>query len=151
MQSAPPANPAKLTPATQFARLGIILFALLLALTIRAQVNSGSTHPMLPQPIGQGVAGPSDIPGGNPDLDQEKVLRTLNAERQKSLVADTNKLLRLAKQFNDEIAHTNPDQLTPEQIRQLAAIEKLAHSVKEKMSTSVRGTPAFQPPMQPIP
>jgi hypothetical protein len=32
----------------------------------------------------------------------------------------------------------------------MAEIEKLARNVKEKMSTSVRATPGFLPPMQPL-
>jgi hypothetical protein len=64
----------------------------------------------------------------------------LNAERQKALVADTNKLLKLVRDLDAEIGAANPDSLTPDQLRRIAEIEKLAHSVKEKMSTSVRGT-----------
>ena len=76
----------------------------------------------------------------------EKRLRALNAERQKSMVADTNKLLRLAHELQGEIDSTNPDALTPTQLRKVADIEKLAHSIKEKMSTSVRGTPEVRIP-----
>jgi hypothetical protein len=78
-------------------------------------------------------------------VEQEKRLRALNAERQKSLVADTNKLLKLARELADEVDHTNPDTFTPAQLRKVADIEKLAHSIKDKMSTSVRGTPDFRP------
>jgi hypothetical protein len=34
-------------------------------------------------------------------------------------------------------------------LHKVAEIEKLAHNVKDKMSTSVRATPAFQTPVQP--
>ena len=53
-------------------------------------------------------------------------------------------------ELNAEIARTNPNALTEAQLRKVAEIEKLAHNVKDKMSTSVRGTPAFQPPFSPI-
>jgi hypothetical protein len=62
------------------------------------------------------------------------------------MVSDTNKLLRLVNELNSEIAHTSPDLLTPSQLRKVAEIEKLAHNVKDKMSTSVRGLPAFPQP-----
>jgi len=62
--------------------------------------------------------------------------RALNAERQKSMVADTDKLLKLARELNDEIGHSNPSVLTPEELRKVADIEKLARNVKQKMSIS---------------
>ncbi|MGD0940750.1 MAG: hypothetical protein ABR905_13680 [Terracidiphilus sp.] len=81
--------------------------------------------------------------GGMDDTDpvaQEKRLRTLNAERQKSLVSDTNKLLKLARELDEEIKRTNPSSLDQIQMTKVAEIEKLAHQVKEKMSTPVQGT-----------
>ncbi len=48
-----------------------------------------------------------------------------------------------------KLATANPDSLTPDQLRRIAEIEKLAHSVKEKMSTSVRGTTMY--PLDPPP
>jgi len=106
-------------------------------------------HPMLPQPIGQAVSGdgPDAQPGG-PHAD-ERLLRALNADRQKSLVNDTNKLLRLVNELNAEIARTSPAALTPEQVRKLAEIEKLARNVREKMATSVRDLLPFEAPFQP--
>jgi len=79
-------------------------------------------------------------------LDDEKTLNTLNADRQKALVSDTNKLIKLVNDLNAEIDRNHPESLTPPQVRKVAEIEKLAHNVKEKMSTSVKGTPAYQPP-----
>jgi hypothetical protein len=125
-----------------------------LVLRCRAQNASGSQHGgfnSLPQPIGQPVRDPGDVTSGNPILIQnEKLLRALNADRQKSLISDANKLLRLANELNAEIGRTNAEELTPSQLHKLAEIEKLAHNVKDKMSASVRGTPAFQPPFQPV-
>jgi hypothetical protein len=123
--------------------------ALLLAMRGGAQNGPGQQHPMIPQQIGQ----PLGDTGNPPDavrMQNEKALRALNAERQKSMVSDTDKLLRLVNELNDEIALTNPASLTPAQLRKVAEIEKLAHNVKDKMSTSVRGTPAFEPPFQPL-
>jgi hypothetical protein len=103
---------------------------------------------MLPQPIGQGANEDLDIPSES-QMRDEKLLRALNADRQKALVSDANKLLRLVNELNTEIAGKQPDALTPDQLRKMAEIEKLAHSVKDKMTTSVRGLPAFQAPFQP--
>jgi hypothetical protein len=137
-------------PALPWALALAILPALPLALRCGAQNAPGQQHStMIPQPIGQHVGDIGDLPGGNP-IQNERLLRALNADRQKSLVSDTNKLLRLVNELNAEIARTNPNALTEAQLRKVAEIEKLAHNVKDKMSTSVRGTPAFQPPFSPV-
>jgi hypothetical protein len=137
-------------PALTWVLAMAMLPALPLALRCGAQNTAGQQHPtMLQQPIGQHLGGMDDLPGGNP-IQNERLLRALNADRQKSLVSDTNKLLRLVNELNAEIARTNPNALTEAQLRKVAEIEKLAHNVKDKMSTSVRGTPAFQPPFSPI-
>jgi hypothetical protein len=123
------------------------LWVLLVGHAAQSTAALGQVRPTFPQPIGQPVGGgiDSDIPSASP-ADNEKLLKTLNADRQKSLVSDTNKLLRLVNELNAEIARTAPDSLSDAELRKLAMIEKLAHNVKDKMSTSVRGTPAFRPP-----
>lgn len=63
----------------------------------------------------------------------QKRLRALNEDRQKSMVADTNKLLRLVNELNEEIAQNSPNALTPDEIHKLSEIEKLARHVKDKM------------------
>jgi hypothetical protein len=121
---------------------------LLAGLPAHAQ-SIGQIHSGFPQGAGPSAGGGvNDIPDDS-SIDHEKLLRALNADRQKSLVADTNKLMRLVKELNDDIARSRPEQLNDEQLRKLAEIEKLAHSVKEKMSMSVRGTPSFIPLFQP--
>jgi hypothetical protein len=47
--------------------------------------------------------------------------------------------------LNAEVGNANTDSLSPEQLRKLDQIEKLAHNVKEKMSTSVKGLTVFAP------
>jgi hypothetical protein len=75
-------------------------------------------------------------------------LRQLNEARQKSMVADANKLLKLAAELNAEMAASNADTVTPAQLRKVAEIERLARNVREKMAMSVRVTAAF-PEMSP--
>ncbi len=71
----------------------------------------------------------------------------LNIERQKRMVADTNKLLKMARELNDEVAASNAGTLTPEQLHKIAEIEKLARSVKEGMTTgSARPQSVFHAP-----
>jgi hypothetical protein len=125
---------------------GFLALSVLLALSSKAQSLPGSNRPTFSPP----PTAAADDPSSQDEADHEKMLRVLNAERQKSLVADTNKLLRLVKELNAQIASSNPIQLTSDESRKLATIEKLAHSVREKMSTSVRGLPAYQPLSHPM-
>ncbi|MGH9607139.1 MAG: hypothetical protein ACRD3N_15735 [Terracidiphilus sp.] len=69
---------------------------------------------------------------------QLRRMRALNTERQKEMVSDTDKLLKLIAELNTEVSQTKSDSFTPDQLRELARIEKLARSVKEKMSNPVQ-------------
>jgi hypothetical protein len=105
----------------------------------------------LPQPIGLGVGDPalSNVNGNPDDPDQARRMRMLNAERQKSLVADTVKLLKLANELNLVLAKEDSAAPTQAELRKVADIEKLAHSVKEKMKITVMGTPLYRSPNMP--
>lgn len=56
-----------------------------------------------------------------------------NVERQKQIVADSDKLLKLARELNDEVAAGNTGQWTPDELDKIAEIEKLARRVKARM------------------
>ncbi|HEX3894279.1 MAG TPA: hypothetical protein VHW46_17015 [Terracidiphilus sp.] len=71
----------------------------------------------------------------------------MNTERQKAVVSDTDKLLKLATELNQEIGESNPATLTPVELRKVAEIEKLARNVKQKMSISFTGGPSFDEPI----
>jgi len=96
-----------------------------------------TSSPMRPMPMD---SSPFDSMGPRDSAQFEKRLDMLNADRQKTLVNDTNKLLALVKELNDEVAGSNSGALTPDQLRKLVEIEKLAHNVRDKMSLSVRET-----------
>src|SRR5579862_5303013 len=68
----------------------------------------------------------------------EKRLQVLNAAQHKSMVADTDRLLKLVSDLNAQINGNNSNTLTQDQLRMVAEIEKLAHSVRDKMRMSVR-------------
>jgi hypothetical protein len=80
----------------------------------------------------------------------EKRLRALNADRQKSMVSDADKLVKLARQLDEEIASNSTDELTPEELRKVAEIEKLAHNVKAKMAQSFGVGPEVRPSPVPL-
>jgi hypothetical protein len=79
---------------------------------------------------------------------QERRLKAANADRQKSMVEDTNRLLKLTTELNAEVNGGHSQVLNADQLRKVAEIEKLAHNVREKMTTSVG---AQSPIMQPVP
>jgi hypothetical protein len=79
----------------------------------------------------------------------ERRIRALNNERQKQLVSDTDKLLKLARELNEEVAKTNADSLTPDELHKIADIEKLARSVRQRMTEGV-GQPQIIPPQVPM-
>lgn len=64
---------------------------------------------------------------------EEQQAQARNSERQKRLVADTNKLLELATDLKAQVDKTNKDTLSVDVIKKADEIEKLAHSVKERM------------------
>lgn len=72
----------------------------------------------------------------------------LNRERQKAIVSDTDKLLKLAGEFDLEVKNSDSEALTPAEERKLAMIEKLAKNVKDKMSYSPPA--ASEEPLFPI-
>lgn len=86
----------------------------------------------------------------DPNSPEQKRLRALNAQRQKDLVSDAEKLLKLAKELNDEMAQGSSGALKRDQLHKVEEIAKLAKSVREKMSFTAGGFPPLTigPPIQ---
>ena len=63
----------------------------------------------------------------------EKMEKARNADRQKHLVEDTDKLLALAKELKEEVDKSNVDTLSIDVVKKAGEIEKLAKSVKDRM------------------
>jgi hypothetical protein len=128
----------------------IMLMAFLLVLPLGGAQNTPTGHiGGLPQPFGVpgGESPLGDVNNRNPeDPEQARRIRLLNTERQKSLVADTVKLLRLANELNASMAKEDAPAATPDELRKVADIERLAHNVKEKMKITVIGTPTYRNP-----
>ncbi len=64
---------------------------------------------------------------------QEQMADRRNSERQKQLVADTEKLYQLASELRAEVARSNKEQLSVPVVKRSEEIEKLARAVKERM------------------
>jgi len=78
----------------------------------------------------------------------ERRIRALNAERQKRMVADADKLLALAKQLNEEVASANSGSFTTDQLRKIGEIEKLARSVKDRMASGGADITSIPPKLE---
>jgi hypothetical protein len=97
----------------------------------------GVTSPVMP-PIGP------DTPLSPQTEEEQAKLR--NAERQKQLVDDAQKLLSLANELKADVDKSTKDTLSLDVVRKADEIEKLAHNVKEKMKCSgCSSSPALMP------
>lgn len=121
-----------------------MVFVIVSTLAVRSQ--SGSPRGIINRPAPM----PTD-PASSGDYDptqMERRLTALNIERQKQMVSDTNKLLKLARELNEEVAANSSAMLTGDQLHKIAEIEKLARGVKQKMADGVgQSTPAPQMPI----
>jgi hypothetical protein len=125
-----------------------LCIALLLVAQAGAQSHSSPSLPTLPSGAPVGSREDYDIPSRDP-VEEARRLQALNIARQKGMVSDANKLLKLTAELNEEITHSKSETLTPAQVRKLSQIEKLAHSVSEKMKASVLPTTQIQSPWDP--
>ena len=79
----------------------------------------------------------SGMPGDEPNpLDphrEEQQAKLRNDDRQKRLVADTDKLLALATDLKAQVDKSTKNTLSVDVIKKAEEIEKLAHNVKERM------------------
>ena len=81
---------------------------------------------------------PGSIPSsGDADETQERLARDVakkaNLSRQALLKADTDRLLKLAVELKDSVDKSNANVLSLDVVKKAEEIEKLAHSVKDKM------------------
>jgi hypothetical protein len=138
-----------------------VLLALLCGLVCGSAGRSQSSGPYGGQGQGQGQGQGMGDMHPHHDLDAlttddpdpamvERRLRALNIQRQKQIVADTDKLLKLTRELNQEVAAQNTGTLTPDELHKIADIEKLARNVRQRMTDGV-GEPqtALPPPLQP--
>ena len=108
------------------------LFLLLVVFSVssQSQIRPGAP-PTRPDP----GAPPSDA-----DETQTRIARDMakkaNLAREAALKSDTDKLLKMSQELKEYVDKSNENVLSLEVLKKAEAIEKLAHSVKEKM----RGT-----------
>jgi len=113
------------------ARRRILAGALLLCLPLVAQspgVPHGST--------GDGTFGQEPMNGSIEVKMEAKRIAMLNSIRQKAMVSDADKLLRLAQELNED-ANAGGKMSPAERMHKAGEIEKLAKNVKEKMTYAI--------------
>ncbi len=107
----------------------ILSLFLLFAIPGKAQ-----TQAPIPVPPGRADSGP---PSADADESRERLARDLakkaNQSRQAVLKTDTDRLLKLAVELKDYVDKSNENVLSLEVVKKADEIEKLAHSVKDKM------------------
>jgi len=108
-------------------RLGIVLILCSASSSVSAQ-NSRMPPSQLPENPSQ----------QQPEADarskmERDMAKKANQERQVALKKDTDKLLKLATELKEYVDKTNENMLSMDVIKKAEEIEKLAHSVRDKM------------------
>lgn len=120
--------------------LTVLVLLLLLALPVLGRPGTSPQQDTTDTPddrIARPQA-PSINPKGLPDEDptirmQKELEKKANQERQLHLKTDTDKLFKLATELKEQVDKSNQNILSLDVIKKADEIEKLAHSVKEKM------------------
>ena len=108
------------------------LSLIILAFALMTALPSVSQNPPLRLPDTT-RPGPTD----EPRLRMEREMaKKANQERQADLKRDTEKLLKLAQELKESVDKTNASTLSVDVVKKAEEIEKLAHSVKDKMKGS---------------
>ena len=98
--------------------------------------NSGQNPTQIPRLS----PNPGLSPDDREDEERAKMERDLakkaNRERQAQLQRDTDNLLKLANELKQYVDKSNENTLSLDVVRKAEEIEKLAHSVKEKMKAN---------------
>ena len=120
--------------------LQVAMMGMILVTAGSVRVSGGQVFPQQPRQSQTPGLPSRPSTGINPDdsdpIDAhrvEKQAKLRNDDRQKRLVADTDKLLALATDLKAQVDKSTKDTLSVDVIKKADEIEKLAHSVKERM------------------
>ncbi len=81
------------------------------------------------------LTGTDDEPPDIATIEMErKQIKLMNEERQKHLVSDTDKLLRLAGELRSDVNGTSKSGVSADTVRKANEIEKLARGIRSKMT-----------------
>jgi hypothetical protein len=116
-------------------RISPFFFLLPIAFCAALLAHAQQAPPSIPPQ--QAVPSVTGIPPGSDPLMgdiNEKMAIKRNNQRQKKIVSESTELLSLAQKLNADVARSNKDQLSVAVVKEADAIEKLAKSIKDKMS-----------------
>jgi hypothetical protein len=118
--------------------ISIVFAAFLLCGIALAQLQEPGTIPTVPGQTNSRVPfGQSQGQGQDQDpimrRAQIEAAKRQNADRQKKLVADTDKIVKLAQELKANVDSGNRDALSVAEAKKIEEIEKLAKSVKDRM------------------
>jgi hypothetical protein len=105
---------------------------LLFAISGKPQAQS-KRLPAPPAPPTRGDAMPVSDADDAHQRQVREMAKKANLQRQAALKADTDKLLKLAVELKDFVDKSSENVLSVEVLKKAEEIEKLAHSVKDKM------------------
>ena len=102
--------------------------------------SSGTTAQSVDQRLGANgmhLPQPDDMNANDQSAIQmaRKQRRALNLQRQRQLVSDTDKLVRLATELRSDVNGPKPAEISAANAQKADEIEKLAKSVREKMKS----------------
>jgi hypothetical protein len=118
--------------------IGVVFGAVLLCGMAVAQLQEPGPLPATP---GQNAGRVPFGQGQGQGQDQDPIVRRAqleaakrqNADRQKKMIADTDKIVQLAEELKAKVDSGNKDTLSVAEAKKIEAIEKLARSVKDRM------------------
>jgi hypothetical protein len=93
----------------------------------------GGIGPVSPSTLGD--LGTSDVPLNQQQLEEQQA-KARNTERQRELIAETQKLVALANELQTDVTKSTKDTLSLDVIRKADEIDKLARNVREKMKNA---------------
>jgi hypothetical protein len=101
-------------------------------MAVPVRLTEGQQLPAPSPPWANQMPEPSQRAGDSQLTAQQDKLRL--AARQKRLVADTDRLLSLAADLKSQVANSsNTNTFSVDEIKKAGEIEKLAHSVKQRL------------------
>jgi hypothetical protein len=109
----------------------VCIVLVLLSVPVR-MMSSQAQQPSVVAPYGEKS---STVEKERLKMEREAAKRA-NAQRQAELKRDTEKLFSLATELKSSVEKTSTGILSVEVVKKAEEIEKLAHSVKEKMKNS---------------
>jgi len=123
----------------------VVTAALLLGAPIAAQSPTAPAIPISPDvaQVRQAILDPSMV--FSDTKIEARQAKMLNIQRQQAIVTDTEKILQLARELEADANSARPTMSVAERMHKAEEIEKLAKTVREKMTYAIGAPPPPNP------